>query len=77
MKILDIDCVYLELHTNSITNTTFRKQDMCQSSSLERETATLLDPSERGNLNNWTTVSETLRFLVFRIPDYGQSSETE
>jgi hypothetical protein len=64
--------------------------DVFSSSVERRETPTLLGPLERTNLNHWITepvsnhgsnhwttgpVSETLCFLVFRIPDDGQSPE--
>jgi hypothetical protein len=52
-----------------------------------KETPTLLGPLERANLNHWSSplilrtetdlVSETLCFLVFKIPDDGLSPEAQ
>jgi hypothetical protein len=72
-------------------NTAFHKLDLFPSLG-ERETPSLLGPLETVNLNYWTQysrrlrphlrtetdpVSETLRFLAFRIPEDGQSPENQ
>jgi hypothetical protein len=52
----------------------FPKLDLFPSSGeREGKTPTLLGPLERVNLNHWT--SETMCFLVSRIPDVGQSKK--
>jgi hypothetical protein len=65
------------------TLTEWNGMDPFPYSGVGGETPTLLGPLERVNLNppNLRTetdpVSITLYFLVFRIPDNGQSSETQ
>jgi hypothetical protein len=46
---------------------------ICFRPQARRQTATLLGPSERVNLNPVIEFSETLSFLVLRIQDDGQS----
>jgi hypothetical protein len=63
----------------------FRKPDMFLSSGGGGggKTPTLLGPLERARLNRWglrmetDPVSETLCFLLFRIPDAGISPEAQ
>jgi hypothetical protein len=54
-----------------------RKLDLFASSGEESEIFTLLGLLERANIDQWTDpVSEPLCFLIFRIPDDRQTSET-